>query len=255
MERTLAWLRQARFKPTNRILAGLPQEALLTLRSHLRLVALPRGKVLCEADERLTHVYFVEAGAVSLATVFEDGATAEMATVGREGMVSIGALLGADNALGRCTVTLPGFAFAIEACRFQRALGEDPKIRATCEVYAQAFLANLLQNVACNASHTVEQRCARSLLMCADQAGDHPFELTQESLAEMLGVRRSTVTVVACTLQSAGLIRYRRGQIAVVDRRGLEAVACQCYRIVREGYEGTVGWRGLKTGERLTKTA
>jgi CRP-like cAMP-binding protein len=125
----------------------------------------------------------------------------------------------------------------VDAFRFQHALQHHAKFRAACEAYAQAFLANLLQNVACNASHRVEQRCARWLLMCGDQAEDDCFELTHEYLAEMLGVRRSTVTVVARTLQNAGLIRYHRGAVRVVDRRRLETVACECYRVVRDRYE------------------
>jgi CRP-like cAMP-binding protein len=224
-------------RPKNRVLAALPHQELYCLRRHLKRVSLARGRVLCEADEPLRYVYFVEAGAVSLVTVFEDGTTAEMATVGREGVVGIGTLLGSEHALGRYVVPLPGSALAVEASRFQDAVREHPGLRTACEIYARAFLANLLQNVACNASHGVEQRCARWLLMCDDQVDEGSFALTQEYLAEMLGVRRSTVTVVACTLQSRDLIRYHRGAIEVVDRRGLEAVACECYRAVRQGYE------------------
>jgi len=198
---------------------------------------MPRGRVLCEADEPLRRVYFVEAGAVSLVTVFEDGGTAEMATVGCEGMVGLGTLLGGDTALGRYVVPVPGRALAIEASRFQSELRASPELRRSCYAYAQAFFSHLLQNVACNAAHNVEQRCARWLLMCGDQTDDDAFELTQEGLAEMLGVRRSTVTVVAGALQEAGLIHYRRGAIQVVERGGLEAAACECYRIVRAIYE------------------
>ena len=172
-----------------------------------------------------------------MVTVFEDGTTAEMATVGREGMVGIGILLGGEHALSRYVVSVSGFAHAIEASRLRSALRTSPELRAACETYAQAFVAHLLQNVACNAAHRVEQRCARWLLMCADQTEKDTFELTQEYLAEMLGVRRSTVTVVAGTLQQAGLIHYRRGAIAILDRPGLEATVCECYRIVRNGYE------------------
>jgi CRP-like cAMP-binding protein len=223
--------------PKNRLLRVLPHEVLRCLRLHLKPVSLARGSVLCEADEPLQRVYFVETGAVSLVTVFEDGATAEMATVGPEGVVGIGMLLGDEHALGRYVVPLPGFALAIEACRFRYALRESDSLRAACEGYAQAFVANLLQNVACSACHQVEQRCARWLLMCDDQVEDGSFELTQEYLAEMLGVRRSTVTVVAGALQSAGLIRYHRGTVTVVDRSRLEKVACECYRVVRDRYE------------------
>ena len=225
------------FRPKNRLLAALPDEALCRLRPHLRAVDLPRGRVLCEADDPLRRVYFPEAGAVSLVTVFEDGTTAEMATVGREGVVGIGALLGGGHAFGRHVVTISGSALSVGASCFQSALRENRDLRVACETYAQAFLAYLLQNVACNAIHRVDQRCARWLLMCDDQAEGNRFELTQESLAEMLGVRRSTVTVIAGSLQRAGMIYYRRGTITVLDRRGLEATGCECYRIVRDTYE------------------
>ena len=232
-----ALLVSTEFRPRNRLLAGLSDEALWSLRPHLKTVHLPRGRVLCEADEPLRRVYFPEAGAVSLVSVFEDGTTAEMATVGREGVVGIGVLLGGQHAFGRHVVPVPGSALAVEASRFQSALRENRALRAACETYAQAFLVHLLQNVACNAIHRVEQRCARWLLMCDDQAEGDTFELTQEYLAEMLGVRRSTVTVVAGTLQREGLIHYRRGAITVLDRRGLETTACECYQVVRDAYE------------------
>jgi CRP-like cAMP-binding protein len=225
------------FRPRNRLLAALPDKALCSLRPHLRAVDLPRGRVLCEADEPLRRVYFPEAGAVSLVTVFEDGTTAEMATVGREGVVGIGALLGGERAFGRHVVSISGSALSVDASRFQSALRENRDLRVACESYAQAFLAHLLQNVACNAIHRVDQRCARWFLMCDDQAEDNRFELTQESLAEMLGVRRSTVTVIAGSLQRAGLIHYRRGTIMVLDRRRLEATVCECYGIVRDTYQ------------------
>jgi CRP-like cAMP-binding protein len=237
MERRLALTDSVRASPRNALLAALPQEVLASLRAHLKPVSLPRGRTLCEAEQPLSRIHFVETGAVSLVTVFEDGTTAEMATVGREGFVGIGTFLGGEHALGRYVVALSGFALAVEACRFQSALREMPELRAACEVYAQAFLANLLQNVACNATHSVEQRCARWLLMWDDQVDDGSFELTQEYLADVLGVRRATVTVVTRRLQDAELIRNRRGAITVLDRRGLEAAACECYRIVRYGYE------------------
>jgi CRP-like cAMP-binding protein len=237
MERTPALGDSARLKPRNWLLAALPHEVLSSLRPHLKPVSLPRGRVLCDAEEPLKRVYFVEAGLVSLVSVFEDGTTPEMATVGREGMVGIGALLGGEHALGRYVVPVSGFALAMEASRFQGALRERPALRAACEAYAQAFLRHLLQNIACNAVHRVEQRCARWLLTCHDQAEHDTFELTQEYLADMLGVRRSTVTVVANSLQQAEMIHYRRGAIKVLDRLSLEAATCECYRIVRDGYE------------------
>ena len=198
---------------------------------------MPRGRVLCEADEPLRRVYFVEDGAVSLMTIFEDGSTAEMATVGREGMLGIGVFLGGELALGRYVVSVPGLALAMEASQFRNVIRQNPEFCRACEVYAQGFVADLLQNVACNAVHRVEQRCARWLLMCGDHTGEDTLKITQEYLADLLGVRRSTVTIVAGALQRAGLIRYCRGAITVLDRRKLEAAACECYRIVRDRYE------------------
>jgi CRP-like cAMP-binding protein len=237
LERTLALVDSATLNPRNRLLSALPREVLSSLGPHLKPVSLPRGRVLCDAEEPLKRVYFLEAGLVSMVSVFEDGTTPEMATVGREGMVGIGVFLGGEHALGRYVVPVPSFALAMEASRFQGALRERPALRAACEAYAQAFLRHLLQNIACTAVHTAEQRCARWLLTCHDQAEHDAFELTQEYLAEMLGVRRSTVTIVAGSLQQSGLIHYRRGAITVLDRLGLEATACECYRIVRDGHE------------------
>ena len=221
----------------NRLLAALPNDEFERLFPRLQEVSFSLGEVVYEFGGHLDYVYFPTTAIVSLLYTMENGATAEMATVGREGVVGIGTLPGGEHALGRYLVALPGFGFAVEACRFQDALRENSELRTVCESYAQAFLANLLQNVACNACHQVEQRFARWLLMCDDQADDAAFELTHEYLAEMLGVRRSTVTVVAGSLQNAGLIRYHRGAITVVDRRRLETVACECYRIVHDRYE------------------
>lgn len=227
----------ARLVPRNRLLAALPAEDLRRLRPHLEPVALPQRKVLFEPDQRLTRIYLIETGVVSLVTVFEDGTTVEMASVGREGMIGVGALLGGDSALGCYVVQEPGSALAMEASRFRVALRESPSLRRACEAYAQAFCTQLLQSVACNAAHSVERRCARRLLMSHDRSDGDTFPLTQELLAEMLGVRRSTVTLIDRELQKAGLIQYDRGAITVLDRRGLEAVACECYRVIRDRYE------------------
>jgi CRP-like cAMP-binding protein len=235
LERRLAPISDVRFQ--NRLLAALPRGAVSSLEPHLKPVCLSRGRVLCEVNQPPSHVYFVEKGAVSLVTIFENGATAEMATVGREGMVGVDMLLGGKQALGRYMVPVAGLALAVEAWRFRSLLRETPALRAACDAYARTFFAHLLQNVACNATHQVEQRCARWLLMCHGQTDDDTIELTQEYLAEMLGVRRSTVTAIACAFQATGLIRYRRGTITVLDRRGLQAAACECYWLVRNRYE------------------
>ena len=220
----------------NRLLLALAPEELRRLEPNLKQVPVVPQQVLFEANQPLTCVYFIEAGVVSLMSVFENGTTAEMATVGREGVVAVGSLLGGEAALGRYVVQIPGSALAIDTVRFSALLRRSPRLRAACDAYAQAFFAQLLQNVACNSIHSAEERCARWLLTSHDRIG-YTFPLTHEVLAETLGVRRSTVTLVASALQRAGLIQYRRGMVTVLDRPRLEAAACECYRAIRDQYE------------------
>ncbi len=225
------------FEPRNRLLAALSPEEAAKLRPHLETVPLPHGKVLFDPDEPFTRVYFPEDGVVSLVAVFEDGTTSEMATVGREGVVGFSALLDKDTAVGRHLVEVPGSALSMPFSRFRGVLRQSEPLRALCAAHARAFLAQVLQTVACNGVHTVEERCARWLLMTHDRSGGDTFALTQEFLAQMLGVHRPTVTLVARSLQGAGLIHYSRGAITVVDRRRLEEASCECYGIIRRQYE------------------
>jgi CRP-like cAMP-binding protein len=226
------------FEPHNRLLAALPGRSLQSLQPHIEAASLARGSVLFEVDEPLTRVYFVETGVVSLVTAFQNQVPVGMATVGREAAVDVGSLLlGGDTALGRYQVLVPGLALTMEVPAFRGALRQSPKLRMACEACTRALLVQLLQAVPCTRLHTVEQRCARWLLMCADRIEDETFELRPECLAEMLGVPDSTWSAVVGSLQQAGLINYRRDVITVLDRRGLEAAACECYRIVRDRYE------------------
>ena len=185
-----------------------------------------------------------------MVAVFADRTTVEMATVGREGLVGIGNILGGEHALARYVVPIPVLALAIEASRFRDVLRDSPELRATCNAYAQAFLGEALQTAACNSVHMVEERCARWLLMSHDRSDDDTLALTQEYLADMLGVCRSTVTLAAGALQRAGLIRYRRGAITVLDRLGLEAASCECYRIIRAQYERLLPRSGERQASR-----
>lgn len=225
------------FEVSNRLLAALSSEDLSSLQVDLEPAPLAGGSVLFEVDEPLTRVYFVETGVVSLLTI-ENRVTRGVATIGREGAVGVATLfLGGDTALGRFRVLVPGSALSLEVPAFRGALRQSPKLRMACEAYTRTLLIQMLQAVPCNGLHTAEQRCARWLLMCADRTTDDTFELAQECLAEMLGEPQSTVTALARTLQQAGLIRYHRDAITVLDRRGLEATACECYRIVRNRCE------------------
>jgi CRP-like cAMP-binding protein len=225
------------FQPTNLLLSALPHEVLSRLLPHLTPEYLPQSKVLCDIHEPLRRVYFVEKGLVSMVAVFEDRTTAEMATVGREGLVGIGSVLGGEQSFGRYVVPMPGLALTIESSQFRRALRTSPELREVCERYAQAFVREALQTAACNSVHMVEQRCARWLLISHDRSDSDTLTLTQAYLAGMLGVCRSTVTLAAGALQRAGLIHYRRGAIRVLDRLGLEAASCECYRVIRNQYE------------------
>jgi hypothetical protein len=180
----------------------------------------------------------VETGVIALLTAVDNRAAVGVATVGREGAVGVGSLLlGGETALGRYQVLVPGSALTMEIPALRRALCQSPKLRMACEACTRALLVQLLQAVPCTRLHTVEQRCACWLLMCADRTEDDTVELAQECLAEMLGMPDSTWTAVVASLQQAGLIHYRRGAINALDPLGLEAAACECYRIVRNRYE------------------
>lgn len=220
----------------NRLLDRLPEQDWQRMRPHFEPVELPLAKVLFEGDEPYRRLYFPTDGIVSVVAVFESGATAEMATVGREGMVGAGAILSSDTALGRHLVQVPGAGLMIGYADFRRLEREFPALRRVLLAYGQAFLIQVLQSVACNGVHSVEERAARWLLMCHDRSHGDTFLLTQEFLAEMLGVSRPAVSTVARTLQRAGLIRYSRGVMTVEDRPGLEEASCECYRIISREY-------------------
>jgi CRP-like cAMP-binding protein len=235
MPKPISW---PRLRPVNRLLAALPPDDLLSLRAQLERVPLIDGTILGEDENSIRRVYFVESGVVSLTAAFQNGTTAEMATVGREGMVGIGSLLGTDVALGgHCLVQAPGSALTMEALRFRAVLHASPPLLAVCQAYARAFLGLAVQTAACNSVHTADQRCARRLLVIHDRHDGDTFALKQEVLAKSLGVCRCTATVAAGALRSAGLIRYSRGVVTVLDRRGLEAISCECYRTIRDHFE------------------
>jgi CRP-like cAMP-binding protein len=222
------------FKPRNRVLAALPANEILRLRPHLDPVTLARGSTLFDVDDPVTRVLFIETGVASLCAAMESRATVGVTMVGREGAVGLDTLLvGGDSALGRFQVLIPGSALAMEACFLRSRLRESLNLRAACEAYAQTLFVQMLHAVPCNRLHTVEQRCARWLLMCADQTEGETFELTQEGLAEMLGITQPSLTPIVRELEHAGLICYRNSAVTVLDHGKLEAAACECYRIVR----------------------
>lgn len=221
----------------NRLLAALASRDLDVLKPHLEPVALARGQVLFEPGDDVVTTYFpCHRTMASLLIVTRDGREVEAATIGREGAVGGIVSEGHKPAYGRAVVQIPGAAYAISTSHLEAAKTGSPRFGDLFSRYADSLLAQMMQSVACNALHRVEERCARWLLATHDRAGDKIIHLTHESLAEMLGVQRSTVTAVTGELQSRGLIRTHRGGVEVLDRRGLERAACECYRAVEDHF-------------------
>lgn len=223
------------WRPKNRLLASLPDEDFHHLRPHLETVPLRAKQVFFKAGERLRYVYFLNGGVCSLTTVLSDGAMVEAATIGDFGFVGIEAFLSDDAvSLSEAIVQVPDTdaeRLSVEA--FRRALAERPALRTLVGRYLQAMIGQMIQTTACNVHHGVQERCVRWLLMAHDRMHRKDFVLSHEFLAEMLGASRPTVSEVAGQLQAAGLIRYSHGRVTVVDRRGLEAVSCECYSVTR----------------------
>jgi CRP-like cAMP-binding protein len=218
----------------NRFLATLPPHDFSLLAPHLRTLALERGAMLHDVGEQIEHVYFPHTGMVSLVAVMRSGTTVETAAVGRAGAIGVSAGLGASTALARAIVQLPGTAAWLSASHFHAAAVQSQAIRDLIVRYNDLLLAQVQQSVACNALHALEARLCRWLLQTHDCTDGNIIPLTQEFLGQMLGVRRTTVTIAARLLQGAGLIRYRRGHIQILDRAALEEIACECYGVVRQ---------------------
>jgi CRP-like cAMP-binding protein len=204
------------------------------LEPHLELVELTRGQVLYDTGEAMSHAYFPHDTVVSLVNVLEDGGRVEVAVFGREGVLSA---LVTHEAFGRYVVQMPGTASRISVERLNEARHASPALRRLIMNYGEVLLAQTFQRVTCDAVHSVEARCCRWILRIHDRVGRDALPLTHEFLAEMLGVQRSTVSVVTRSLQTAGLIRQNRGGIAVTDRAGLEGAACECYGRIRRLYD------------------
>lgn len=212
----------------------MPQEDLQRFFSDLDPVSLSLRQVLHEAGAPLEHVYFLGQGVASVLTNMADGSTIEVGMIGMEGMVGVPALLGGETSVQRIIVQVPGTALRMHAALCKAAFDQSEAVRRVTLRFAEAMLNLSAQTAACNRLHSIEQRCARWLLMAFDRTQSETIPITHEFLASMLGVRRAGVTNTAGELQRSGLIRYQRGQLTLVDRDGLEASACECYRIDHE---------------------
>jgi len=232
---------QAQTRPCNDLLAALPAANLAELLPKLSRVDLPRRHSLYVTDQPIEAVFFLEAGMVSLVRQLDDGVQAEVGIIGREGMLGIPLLHGVETSFTNCYMQLPGSALQMTAAAFRQEMRSNTALRALLLRYGEAQSDQVSQTTACNGRHGLEQRLARWLLMAHDRADNDELLLTQEFIATMLGVHRPSITLMAGTLQWAGLIRYAGGLITIIDRPNLEASACECYGAVRRRFERVMG--------------
>lgn len=225
----------------NRLLAALPAEEYQCLVPDLKFVSLSIEQVLYEAGEPIKYVYFPHQAIVSLVSTMEDGSTVEVGLVGNEGMVGVPVFLGGNTTTNRAFVQVADGCTRIEAGRLKAEFNRGGALQSLLLHYTQALLTQASQTAACNRLHTVEERLARWLLTVSDRIQSDQFLLTQEFIAQMLGTRRSGVTVAAGTLSQAGLLRYTRGKITIIDRESLESTACECYGVIKDEFARLLG--------------
>ena len=220
----------------NRILASLPVDEMARLAPNLHPVTFRHGDPLLEDSRIVTHAYFLETGIASIVVETEDGKTVEASIVGRCGMVGIPILLGTKSMPGRTFIQIPGSGFRISAQDVGRELERPGAFRQRLLVYLQAQLVQVSQTAACNRLHEIEERLARWLLLCRDRTDSDDLGLTQEFVGQMIGTPRTTVTLVVGILERAGFIECSRGHIMILNRKGLEDTACECYRVIAGEY-------------------
>ena len=218
----------------NHLLAALPTAEFEPLLPHLELVPLLLGQMLYEPDMQLQHAYFPTTSIVSLHYVMESGASAETAGVGNEGMVGISLFMGGDTTPSSAVVQTAGHAYRLERRKLKQAFDQAGLFQKVLLRYTQALMTQMAQTAVCNRHHSLEQQLCRWLLLTVDRLSGDELIMTQELVASMLGVRREGITEAAGNLQRAGLISYRRGHIAVLNRQGLEKQSCECYAVVKK---------------------
>jgi len=222
---------------SNQLLASLPQPELQRWLPLLEAVELPLGRVLYESGVPITHVYFPTNAIVSLLYVMEDGASAEIAVVGRDGLVGVSLFMGGGSTPSRAVVQSAGRGFRLQGSAVKEEFARAGPVMHLLLRYTQALITQMAQTAVCNRHHTLDQQLCRWLLLSLDRLDGNELVMTQELIANMLGVRREGVTEAALKLQRAGLIRYARGHITALDRPGLEARSCECYGVVKKEYD------------------
>ncbi|HIJ62596.1 MAG TPA: Crp/Fnr family transcriptional regulator [Rhodospirillaceae bacterium] len=221
----------------NQLLAALPKAEFLRWLPQLELVEMPLGRVLYESGDRLAHVFFPTTAIVSLLYVMEDGASAEIAVAGYEGIVGISLFMGGQSTPSRAVVQSAGYGFRLEASLMMQEFNRGGPVMHLLLRYTQALITQMSQTAVCNRHHSLDKQLCRWLLLSLDRLHSTNLVMTQELIANMLGVRREGVTEAAGRLQKAGLIRYQRGHITVLDREGLEQRSCECYAVVKSEYD------------------
>jgi len=221
----------------NHLLDALPASDYDRIHAHLELVPMALGEVLYESGVQLRYVYFPTTSILSLLYVMENGASAEIAIVGNEGILGISLFMGGETTPSRAVVQSAGHAFRLKAALLKNEFGRFGPTMHLLLRYTQALITQMAQTAVCNRHHSVDQQLCRWLLLSLDRLQTNDLSMTQELIANMLGVRREGVTAAAGKLQAAGLIQYRRGRITVLDRRGLEARSCECYQVVKTEFD------------------
>ncbi len=232
----------------NRLLGLLPPRDFARLQPHLQRVALEYRQSLYQAYKPVGFVYFIETGVGSLVNTMANGDAAEVGTIGNEGIVGLPVVLGDNKAPTSVYVQVPGAGLRLKTALFEREMERSVSMRTVMLGYVHAFFNQVAQSAACNQFHTLEQRCCRWLLMTHDRMESDQFLLTQEFLAMMLGVQRTGVTAAAGALQRAGLIRYSRGNVTIVDRSGLVQRSCECYGVSKREFDRLLGKRTMRKG-------
>jgi len=227
----------------NHVLAALPAPDYERLKPHLELVPLPLGEVLYESGAELRHLYFPTTSIVSLLYILANGASAGIAVVGNEGIIGISLFMGGETTPSRAVVQSAGHAFRLPVELLKEEFARAGIMQYLLLRYTQALITQMAQTAVCNRYHSVDQQLCRWLLLSIDRLAADELVMTQELIANMLGVRREGVTEAARALQDAGLIRYRRGHITVLDRSGLEARTCECYAVVKREYDRLLPYR------------
>jgi len=221
----------------NHLLAALPESEWQRWLPQLEAVSLPLGEVLYEPGTTLSHVYFPTTAIVSLLYVMENGASAEIAVVGNEGLVGISLFMGGESTPSRAVVQSAGRGFRLPAEALKEEFAHAGPVMHVLLRYTQALITQMAQTAVCNRHHSLDQQLCRWLLLSLDRLSGNELVMTQELIANMLGVRREGVTEAALKLQAAGMIRYARGRIRVLDRAGLEQRTCECYAVVKKEYD------------------